>query len=286
MSTTVYTHDEKGHRVDVHAPSQINPGDYEYIGVDEARKALKEGQKVAGPGGVCHHCGKAIVWRVHWRYLPTGDVVTFGHICTEILGMSNDRIEHEMVLLKRRAANERKEEQMKMEKQEREEQFRARFPEVAKFLDEIDDTEQMYFLKSVKGSLERWGSLTDPQANAVQKIMKKREEYLARKIQEAIEHADDPEPEPLEEGRYVIEGVVLKDEWKVNAYGERHVMTVKMDDGNKVWGTVPRDIAYSAKLQGDDPLKGHRVRFTARVEKSDRDEHFGFFSKPTKGEVL
>lgn len=283
---TIYTHDEMGTRVDVHRPSAINPGDYEYIKVDEARKALKEGQKIAGPGGVCHHCGKAIVWRVHFRYIPTGDVVTFGYICTEILEMSDNRIDHEMVLLKRQAANERREEALKMEREDRVRKFAAEQPALVKFLNEVDDNESFYFLKSLAQSFERWGSLTERQTEAAVKIMKQREEYLARKLQAAIDEANAPEAEDLEEGRYVIEGVVIKEEIKYSDFGSRQVMTVMTDGGNKVWGTVPRDIAYSDKIQNDGDLKGKRVRFTATVEKSDRDDHFGFFSRPAKAEIL
>lgn len=286
MSTMIYTHDEKGHRVDVHKPSSINPGDYEYLGVDEARKALKEGQKLAGPGGICHHCGKEIVWRVHWRYLPTGDVVTFGYQCTEILGMSNDRISHEMVLLKRRAENERKEERAKMERQEREDHFRAAHPEVVKFLNNLDEGETFMFLVDMKNSMDRWGSLTDRQVESVKKCMTAREQYYAKKIEEA---KNEPTTD-LVEGRRVIEGEVLSHKWTEDTgYGSQHKMLVKEDDGNKVWGTVPRainDYLYHNDENESRELKGMRVKFTGTVEQSKNDEHFGFFSRPSNASVV
>lgn len=285
MSTTVYTHNEQGQRVDVHKPSSINPGDYEYIGVDEARKALKEGQKIAGPGGVCHHCGKAIVWRVHWRYLPTGDVVTFGYICTEILGMSNDRIEHEMVLLKRRAENERREEQAKMEREEKVEKFQAEHPDVAEFLNNLDEGETFEFLVDMKRSMEHWGSLTERQVESVKKCMVARQKYYAKKIEEAMNEPT----EVLVEGRRVIEGEVINHKWVDNNYtgGRDHKMLVKQDDGNKVWGSVPRaisDYLYHNDERENRELKNMRVKFTATVEA--KEDHFGYFKRPSNAEVL
>jgi hypothetical protein len=54
-------------------------------------------------------------------------------------------------------------------------------------------------------------------------------------------------------------------------------MLVVTDTGWKVWGTMP------AALDVD---RGARVRFTATVKPSDDDPHFGFFSRPTKAQVL
>lgn len=281
MSTVVYTHDEHGHRADVHRPSAIDPGDYEYVGVDVLRKHKVNG----GPAGTCHHCGKAIVWAVKWLHKPSDTVVTFGWICTDILGMSNDRIEHEMVLLKRQAENERKQERAKMERQDREDEFKVSHPEVVKFLDGLDDGETFDFLRDMKVAYERWGSLTDRQVASVEKCMAARQKFYAKKMEEAMN-----EPTiPLAEGRRLVEGEVLSHKWQPNNYGATHKMLVKQDDGNKVWGTVPREVAnycyHNAENENRD-LKGLRVKFTAKVEQSSNDEHFGFFSRPNNASVV
>lgn len=273
MPTAVYTHDEKGHREDVHRPSAINPGDYEYQHVFVNRKDKITG----GPAGTCHHCGKAIVWEVVWKHLPSGNLVTFGETCTHILGMSNGRIEHEMVLLKRQAENERKALMREMEKSDRVAKFNAMHPDVAEFLNNLDETEQFSFLVSMKQSLEQWGSLTVNQVDAVRRTMKSREKYYERKIAEAL-----TEVEPttdIVEGRVKMSGKILSHRWQESDFGSVHKMKVKLSDNNKVWGTVPRNID-----SGDD-LRGKMVEFTATVTMSKDDPHFGFFSRPSNAKI-
>lgn len=286
VETAVYHHNDKGQRDDAHRPSVINPGDYEYQHVGVNRKDKIKG----GPAGTCHHCGKAIVWEVVWKHLPSDNLVTFGETCTEILGMSNDRIQHEMVLLKRQVENERQQEKNEQYKQEKKEKFAAEHPDIVKFLDSIDeDEEQFYFIVDMKRSLDNWGSLTDNQAAAVQRTMEARKAYMQRKYEEALNEVE-PEDE-VEPGRYVIEGTVISHKWQDNSYtgGRDHKMLVKMDDGNKVWGSVPRsvsDYCYHNDENENRDLKGLRVRFTATVSPSDRDSHFGFYKRPSSAEVI
>lgn len=55
-------------------------------------------------------------------------------------------------------------------------------------------------------------------------------------------------------------------------------MTVKLDSGERFWGTLPKAI--------EGVKKGERVAFTASVEYSNDDPNFGFFSRPAKARVL
>jgi hypothetical protein len=65
-------------------------------------------------------------------------------------------------------------------------------------------------------------------------------------------------------------------------------MLIKEDDGNKVWGTMPELIVsyVLARPISYDDIRGMRVRFNASVEQSRNDEHFGFYKRPTKPEIL
>jgi len=89
--------------------------------------------------------------------------------------------------------------------------------------------------------------------------------------------------------RFLIEGEVISTKWKANAFAPRPTfhggwigsandetlkMTVRLADGNRVWGTVPAPLVEA--VENGKTL----VRITAKVSASDRDEHFGFFSFP------
>lgn len=77
-------------------------------------------------------------------------------------------------------------------------------------------------------------------------------------------------------GRATITGTVISVDVKENDYGTRHVMTVRDDAGFTVWGSQPSALF---------PQRGDRITFTATVERSDRDESFGFFKRPTKATI-
>lgn len=119
------------------------------------------------------------------------------------------------------------------------------------------------FADDIRAAFEAYGSLTERQAEAVLRI--------------AREAADAPAPAPVVEGRIVIEGRVLSTKWVDNDFGGCVKMLVLDDRGFKVYGTRPGSLSVE---------KGDRVRFTATVKASRDDEAFGFYSRPTKAEVL
>lgn len=268
----VYTHDEKGTRVDVHRPSAINPGDYEYVGVLEQRKHKVTG----GPGGTCHHCGKAIRWSVKFKHLPSNNVVVFGYQCTDILTLSDNRIDHEMVLLKRRAERERKEEGWKQATVDRYDAFVAEYPELVKFLDEFDEDNS--YINRVKWGIEKYGSPLPYQIDSLKRFIAGREKFIAQRLAEtkALESAP-----VLVEGRQTLVGTVKSTKMQHSDYGDTRKMTVVLDNGNKVYGTVPSDLYLAVDV---DDMPGTRVSFDASVK--PQEDHFGYFSRPTKTKVL
>lgn len=94
-----------------------------------------------------------------------------------------------------------------------------------------------------------------------------------------IEKAKNETPKvrvPDFDGRTTIEGLVISTKTVENDYGTSFKLLVEVAaEGGafRLWGTEAR---------GLDAEAGDRVRFTANVERSDRDETFGFFSRPTK----
>lgn len=275
---TVYAHDERGTRTDVHRPSAINPGDYRYLKVSEARAELKQGQKRGGPGGICHHCGKGIVWEVHFQHLPSGNVVTFGYICAGMLEMTDNRIDHEMNLLKRAAANEVKKTRFEKTRQDRFDNFTAVYHDEWQFIQ--DHADENSWLARIKWGVETYGSPFDDQIAAVQRYIAGYYKMIDAKLAEAklLENAPN-----LVEGRQQIEGTIVGTKL-VPGYtgGWDKKMTVKLDDGNKVYGTMPRSIEDA--INDEAAEKGTRVRFIANVQ--PKEDHFGYFSRPTKGEVV
>jgi len=91
-----------------------------------------------------------------------------------------------------------------------------------------------------------------------------------------------PDKEECPNGtRATIEGTIVNVNTKENDFGVRYVMTVKDDRGFNVWGTIPRSLDGSL-----DEMKGKRVKFDAALTRSDTDDYFGFFKRPTKASYL
>lgn len=100
------------------------------------------------------------------------------------------------------------------------------------------------------------------------------------KLQAEEKRADRIEPTgPVETAAGVtLEGEVVKLVWQESPYGDTPKVTVLLDDGNLLWGTLP--------AAGRVPeVVGSRVRFVANVTRSDRDQHFGFFKHPRRWET-
>jgi hypothetical protein len=144
--------------------------------------------------------------------------------------------------------------------------WEAANPEVVAFL---KSDVQGDFINSMRLALHRWGALTPRQAAAVVKMAKIAEE---RKAEAAT-------ATPVVEGRQTITGTVVRTKWDFGPYGEALKMLVLDDRGFKVWGTVP------ASILSDDLVADVRVRFDATV-KAGRENGFGFYSRPTKAEVI
>ena len=118
------------------------------------------------------------------------------------------------------------------------------------------------FLRSVAWQVARKGTLSDRQIDALPSALGRYRDAL-----EAVPEA------PLTEGRQSLTGELVSFKEVESAYGWTLKMLVRLDDGNKVFGTCPR---------GLDAQCGDRVQFTATIQRSSNDPHFGFFSRPTK----
>ena len=112
-----------------------------------------------------------------------------------------------------------------------------------------------------------------------------------------------PEPEvtddrpEITEGRQVLVGTIRSVRVDDGFYGRQVKMTVVLDDGNIVFGTMPaglstdRDLVDTATghvygTTNDMADKGDYVQFTATVTRGKDDNHFGIIKRPSKAKVL
>lgn len=295
-------------RTDEHRPSVLNPADYEEVGdfdlhaedgymwvTPEARGVEPYEDGPFANRGACDHCGQRIRYGVLFHHKPSDKLVAVGLTCAHTLNMSS-RTEKEIKAKAEQArlvraieawANESPDNMAALDyfnkRRDAESAYRDAMaewndrgnpgpaPRAPRYNDFVDD---------VARKLRRYGSLSEKQVAAVLKSKERDEEFEARR--QAEEEALKTAP-ALADGRYEIEGTVISVKW-VEGFStgwdgrslDTKKMLVKMDDGNKVFGTVP-----SAILEAD---KGTRVKFTAKVE--PKEEHFGFFSRPTKPEII
>lgn len=239
----------------------------------------------------CAMCGHMCRWIVGFRHVD-GDLIWVGEDCAHYLD-SDNVIEKGMKQFKTKIANEKEKQERDRVWKERRADMVANELDVCDFLTATEEAEHAYreaekptklkapmpFLMDMVHAWNKWGSLTENQLKAVKKIMAKQAEWEAAKAAEV-------KPEtPVAEGRYTIKGEVIKATFKDDGFNGKWVMTVKMDDGNKVWGTSP-DSIIGAVGYGTNELIGKMVQFDAAVTRSDTDDNFGFYKKPTKGVII
>lgn len=256
-------------RTDVHRPSAILPQDYELV------EGLGGFQDYGYPGGGCAHCGHAIRYAVRFKHLPSGDILDFGEDCANLIDLEN-----RVAYIVQRMKNAAREQAMKdrAEKQwfERREDMEDSDPDVVEWMETQNwDLEKFAFLNDMKWAFDKYGSLTPAQTGAVRKIMARRIEQAEARLNEVLPTT------PAPEGRVEVEGEIVYTKYDSDANFPALKMLVKLTDNNKVWGTVPRAIE---EAQGQ--LKGTKVKFTAAFTRSNTDDHFSFYKRPTKAEVI
>jgi hypothetical protein len=233
------------------------------------RLLAKSDTSVWDGSGQCDHCGAHLRYVVVMRHEPTGTHMAIGETCHYERFDYDSKVAKDVDRLRKRAAAGR----LRSQVRKMHEEWVAsdeRNGEAVAFLQQRHDEDEIQndFFESVFMQLNKKGTLSERQVDAVLRSKAGREKFEARKAAEA----DEPKI-PVVEGRQQLVGTILKMEFKDDEYGGRTVMTVKEDRGFLVWGTCPANLAVE---------KGDRIKFQATVTKSDRDEHFGFFKRPSK----
>jgi len=130
--------------------------------------------------------------------------------------------------------------------------------------------------------LVKWGNISDKAASFLAQLLERIEKApqiaAERAAAKALELAN-ASPVPMVEGRVPVKGEVLSIKQQEGFYGIQTKMLVKADAGFKLWGSVPAAII-------EEVAKGAVVEFSAAIQRSDDDEYFGFFSRPSKAKVI
>jgi hypothetical protein len=123
---------------------------------------------------------------------------------------------------------------------------------------------EMSFLESVISRLESYSSLSEKQVAVLIKAW-------GRANDRAREDAEPKGPAPT--GRVEVTGEVIGVKNQVSQFGDQLKMIVKLENGSKVWVSVP------ASLLGQD-IRGKTIELTATFEVSKDDPHFAFGKRP------
>jgi hypothetical protein len=266
-------------RTDIHRPGVLVPEDYHSvidfaqaepdlfqpaINVTEALATYRErGANIHGGIFSCDICGAHYKYGALFQH-KDGEVISVGHDCADKLELFCDwRAEGEA-----KAAG-----LLERERQERVARLAAWHAEHADLVPllEVDHP----IIRDIRDRLvqtgARWG-LTEKQEQLVRKLAAERAAPAPVRV-----------PVPFKDVRATLEGVVVGVRVQDGVYGSVVKMTVEVESaaGDGTWlcyGTMP------SALMGTE--RGQRVRFQAKVTPGDREPHFGFFSRPTKAEVL
>jgi hypothetical protein len=287
-------------RTDIHRPSAIIPADYEFVAFEyiklddgnilgncailQAERAIKEahmtrtGGKYATHehGGSCQVCGANAIYTVLFYHSKTNEYIRTGQDCAEKMEMPYDELrynafrkgitDHRLAF-----AGKRKAEALLNDKgfQQAWGIYGETNPEVTARYEYEERT-----IVDIVGKLVKYGSQSDRAINYIGVLLSKigkRAEIEAQRATEAAKAADCPE------GRVWVNGEVLSTKIQEADFGPTLKMLVRDNTGYKVWGTVPSSISVE---------RGDNVKFSANVKPADDDKKFGYFSRPTKAEVV
>lgn len=244
------------------------------------------------PGTCCDHCGTGIN-HVFWFVSADGNRFKVGSSCVEKSGDAGlkNQIKSEVSRIQKEQRQARKERKQLAKKLARRianwGSVRSRLrsnPDLSRLL-RVDNK----ITADIRTRFLEWGTLSDAQEELLYKLEKQNEEYK-KSQQEEAERKYIPVPDG--NGRVAVEGVILNAQYRESAYGTVAKVLVRVDteEGSfKLWGTLPRHIEDDAFNNSEEGLKGLRnkvIRFTAKLQRSDKDAEFGFFSRPTKAELI
>lgn len=284
----------KMNRTDCHRPSALIAADYTHCDAYftwisfgtldrqdqpegesdmEVFNGIPEEQLFAGlPSGImlkCDVCGSRHKFGSLFRHEPSGQYVKMGHDCARKYRLAFDLAAGR---LREQATRDRRATYLlRLEKKSKLREFVTRMltQGTPSFLSDLRTNH--HIILDIRTRLIQWGSISDKQIALVEKIARQDRDKAALPPEKHV-------PVPDTDQRMLVVGTVVS--VKMHDYGTSLKMTVKVEtpDGTYlVWGTLPTSL---------EAWKGRKVSFMAKVQRSDRDEHFGFFKRPTQARVV
>lgn len=283
-------------RTDVHRPSAIDPQDYEFVAceyikiqdigdchfIQAERAAIQRHMARTGGdysrhqhGGNCHICGASAIYTALFYHRPTNSYIRTGETCADKLGA-------EAIELFRRRVGEWLEARAGRRKAEALLDSLGLSQAWAVFLappaaDNRTDREEST-VRDIVGRLVAYGNLSEAQTRYLGTLLQRIAERPARLARQAAE-AEAAAPVPVTAERIAIRGKVLslRPAAEDDPFPQTK-MLVQHSSGFKLWGSLPVGLG--------DVQPGAEVEFCAKVQPSNKDPKFGFFSRPTKARKL
>lgn len=275
-------------RTDIHRPAEINPTEYEFIGIwydpaevsevgggfalRQERERIQQFMEEHGArwathehGGTCQCCGAHALYLAAFYHEHHNEIIRVGQECAYKLHMG---CEAAFNAARRKVASAKEYATGKA---------RARLQLEEKGL---LNTWTLWEAKSRADSdteivvdmvqkLISYGALSDKQWEFLKRLLHRIENRAVVETQRAAEKAN---AKDCPTGRMDIVGTVLTTRVVEGYYGDTTKMLVKTPEGYTLWGTVPSSLQVE---------KGQEVRFRATVEPSKDDPKHGYFSRPT-----
>lgn len=287
---------------DMHSPGAFDPAAYAYVGcfylggLEGHAWGLETLQLLSTSSykgnfaskRSCDHCGARFAYGLAFRH-ANGDLIAVGETCADNAFGCESRREYDLKRLRDSVGLAREATKLG----QRVKAFYEANPGLEAAL-----CVRHHILADMQGRLAKWGDLSPKQVAFALKLA---DEVTKREAERAAEPKVEVVP-----GRRVIVGNVLSAKAQKSDYGTTYKMLVKTDDGQKLWGTVPTALIGQAMdlcavkfpvgsgykpyeeqhAEALKSLRGLRVSFTGTVEVAKNDPCFGFWSRPTKPEIL
>jgi hypothetical protein len=316
-------------RTDIHSPKNFDPSAYDFIGwlyfgpvepgMDGSEFSDFEADRFAHNNphvGIyeddqkCDHCGSRFIYGAVFSHKDGGWIIV-GHDCASGRFQTPDKFTFQLGYIKRRAAQTR----ARMSKSDKLAAYLEANPELAEAFEWCEEADALLAsfetyddygptlsdegriykrligfnrdtISDIRSKLIRYGNISPKQLLFVIRLAKEGAEKLtdAKRIVEEVAAMT-----PLTAGRQEIEGTILSVKGHDSDFGFSWKITVALESGHRVWGTLPTSLYTTTRYNfGDvttpESLKGETIHFTGTIVPKGND--FAFFKRPSKASII